>query len=387
MANLSDKLGSLTFTPKSQSPASAGFIQAYAGTTAPQGWYLLDRADDTTIVDCETLYPELWDLANTNWRSGSDLVIPVSVYGESALKAYVPTVTGNNTGLSSYTLEYANWKANGRKMLVNCAVSSIVVTDASVTVIRMTLPSGITLPSPSNASVNALYTDDSGIYDAGYVECNGAVDNNEILIRPASGNWSNPSAFKFQLEFEIEGGDFPESIIKLYTDASNIAMSIADATASSTGAVRLSSDFAATSSQYGLVLANKWQSKVTASPVSTTGVITSLTFNNLVIGKVYKAKIFPFMGKTGNDSNDSNIRIDIENNSVSHGFTQQLIQQDAGTDRHAAIVSGEAIFTAAATTCEFNVTTITGATSYVATGSYATIEELNNYSDETTDFT
>ena len=255
MAALSDKLSSLTFVPLPQSPARAGFLQDYAGTTAPENWYLLDKDADTTIVDCETLYPNLWANANVNWRSGSDLVIPVSSGMYSSLKTWVPTITGNGSGLSASTLEYATYKFNNNSMVVNCAVTSVTVPDASITEIYVSIPTGFTIPTTAKRAVNAAWAKDDAVYDVAYVQTNGASQTDKIMVRPSQGNWSNTSAFKFQLEFPLDATNNlgHSTIIKLYDDASNIAMSLKDATASLTGAVRLSSDFAASASDYGFV--------------------------------------------------------------------------------------------------------------------------------------
>jgi hypothetical protein len=79
-----------------------------------------------------------------------------------------------------------------------------------------------------------------------------------------------------------------QPMIKVYDDASNISMSLADATATKTGAVRLDSSFAAGDGVYGLVQANRWQRKEPNSDISSTGVVTDMSFNSLTIGKWYR---------------------------------------------------------------------------------------------------
>lgn len=134
----------------------------------------------------------------------------------------------------------------------------------------------------------------------------------------------------------------------------------------------------ADANNYGLSLKNKIQTKETTANIFSTGVITSLTFNNLVIGRLYKAEINAFMGKTSETLENVNIRIDIENNSVSQGFMQILAQTGTDAFRHSSSHYGFAYFIATSTTVQFNITTMTGGNSYISTGSYATLTELNN---------
>jgi microcystin-dependent protein len=50
----------------------AGTVRATIASAADDGWVLHDQ----TIVDCETLYPDLWAAAPAGWKTGSDLDIP-----------------------------------------------------------------------------------------------------------------------------------------------------------------------------------------------------------------------------------------------------------------------------------------------------------------------
>ena len=51
----------------------AGAVVEWIGTTAPDGFLLLDGS---TITDGENIYPALWAVAPGGWQSGSDIVLP-----------------------------------------------------------------------------------------------------------------------------------------------------------------------------------------------------------------------------------------------------------------------------------------------------------------------
>jgi microcystin-dependent protein len=50
-----------------------GSVIDYVGLTAPEGWALLDGQ---TLTNAESLFPQLWAVAPSAWRSGSNIVLP-----------------------------------------------------------------------------------------------------------------------------------------------------------------------------------------------------------------------------------------------------------------------------------------------------------------------
>jgi microcystin-dependent protein len=50
-----------------------GMIVDYIGTTAPAGWAVMDGS---TITNGQTLYPSLWAVLPTAFKSGSNIVLP-----------------------------------------------------------------------------------------------------------------------------------------------------------------------------------------------------------------------------------------------------------------------------------------------------------------------
>jgi microcystin-dependent protein len=50
-----------------------GSVIDYAGASAPEGWALLNGQ---TLTNAESLFPQLWAVVPTAWRSGSNVVLP-----------------------------------------------------------------------------------------------------------------------------------------------------------------------------------------------------------------------------------------------------------------------------------------------------------------------
>jgi hypothetical protein len=73
-------------------------------------------------------------------------------------------------------------------------------------------------------------------------------------------------------------------MIKVYDDASNISMSLADATATKTGAIRLDSSFAAGDGVWGLV--QEWTTTIDLATDPNAGSFTAGTITVSRIGKV-----------------------------------------------------------------------------------------------------
>ena len=81
----------------------AGTIAATINSSADTGWVLMG----TTISNAQSLYPSLWSVAPTNWRSGTSLVLP------SMENRYLTGKSGSETlgaheGSNDVTLATAN---------------------------------------------------------------------------------------------------------------------------------------------------------------------------------------------------------------------------------------------------------------------------------------
>ena len=51
----------------------AGRIEAYIGSSAPTGWLLIQGQ---TVNNAQSLYPALWAVIPSSWKSGSNMVLP-----------------------------------------------------------------------------------------------------------------------------------------------------------------------------------------------------------------------------------------------------------------------------------------------------------------------
>lgn len=302
LGKLSDKNAEVQQVPEPQSPAAAGFIQAFSGNVAPQGWLLLNPAADTTITDAENQYPDLWANTNPAWRSGSDLIIPASVHSEGNWQGYSPTILGNGSGLNSFNVQYSRYKANANTMVITGLIEDISVPDASVTVISWSLPTGFSMPTGARNTVPTWAFDEPD-YVCGWGDANGAVNTQALNFRPASGNWSNTSDFRFTIEFEINDNDRATSIIKLYDDKASVAVSDVTATETMEGNIALNSNFFPTLSVPGLMERKmRFTRRVLPGDVTADGTIQSLAFDNLVIGRWYLINLAMASNPQGNDN-------------------------------------------------------------------------------------
>ena len=126
---------------------------------------------------------------------------------------------------------------------------------------------------------------------------------------------------------------------------------------------------------------NYTQTKVLSSSSTATGVISDLTFNNLVVGKVYSIDaVFSFTKTTGL-SNSTDATIAVSNGATSLGQIRRNFNPIQDT---VANHSFSRTFVATDTTVTFNATTMTRI-QYNATVTHATLTELN-YTKETTRF-
>jgi len=403
MTNLSDKLGSLTFTPRSQSPFKAGAIINVASDDVTaweqNNWFQCDGSEYAE-ADYAQLFAMLGTKYNTGGETASYFRVPngprrtVEVDLDITYSGVVPNGTITQKG-------YVEQDALGNHYLnywINLDISPSVSGQKDFTIAGITFRS-ITAGGGGVPSFAGIYTDPSA--SASNTEHNCLAGTSTLRI------YSSSSVDQIRLNGRVPidaptdafvGADsrfstFDEALesipmIKVYDDASNIAMSIADATASSTGAVRLSSDFAAGDGVYGFVQANKVQEKNLTSDVTTSTTITALTFNNLVLGKWYEA-LGQILFVVNSGSSDSFAALNVTHDGV-------VIQKVNSQDRQTVSTSGDSNthpisvkFKATATTLTF-VSSSVSSTSYIngtaAKDTFVSLTELNN-TVETTDFT
>lgn len=262
MSNLSDKLGGLTFTPRPQSPLKAGAIFDVASDDVTaweqQNWFKCDGSEYA-----EADYAQLFSVLGTKYNTG----------GETASHFRVPNgpyKTDTITSLS-YSATPAGWVDNGSYGFCYCDTkgqwwfSFAISAGTSGGTNRALTFSGITWKknligisvylSSIAGSAQLTSSSDITVFSASSNSDFRVSGNVPINAKPTDafvGADSRFSTFDEALEYQ--------PMIKVYDDASNISMSIADATESLTGAVRLSSDFAAGDGVYGFV--QKWSEVV-----------------------------------------------------------------------------------------------------------------------------
>ena len=84
----------------------AGSIRTTIKATADIGWLLFGQ----TVADAQTLYPTLWGIAPTGWKSGSSLVIPSDV--DCGLRGSSAAGLGQISGTNTKTIATINLPAH-----------------------------------------------------------------------------------------------------------------------------------------------------------------------------------------------------------------------------------------------------------------------------------
>lgn len=90
----------------------AGTVTAFVGSSAPDGWLLLNGQ---TVTGADASYPVLWSRVPTSWKSGSSLVLPDA--GTRVIGGYKGgspnhSTLGGTTGAASVSLTEANMPAH-----------------------------------------------------------------------------------------------------------------------------------------------------------------------------------------------------------------------------------------------------------------------------------
>ncbi len=365
MARLSSSSQGVTKTIDPRSAGVAGEVKQYTGTSAPSGYLKLSPNSDTTITNCQTVYPQLWNRADSSWRSGSDLVIPAGV-GTEHYPSYNDSevsVTGNNNWVTSKAYLKPYRDGSGAIRLhgfiegdSDSVTGELVYVDS---IIYTNTESGSS--SVNNATIGTE------------IRCNAGT--NLLVLRASSQQTAWAVNFDFQLNsWPSWATKDAEStpIIKLYDDSTTaVSVSVAEATADTAGVVRK----------------NRSQTKIVNSNVTTD--ITFMTFNNLVVGKLYRIDLnLGFQLNIG--GSDSNVLCELYHDGVN---IADFPAQTGGTNGVGRRISDSFTFEAVATTLELRTLSASNnaylsaeGTSGGSRASRATIIELNN-TVETADFT
>jgi hypothetical protein len=98
----------------------AGTVQDFAGETVPTGWLSLEGQ---TVANADTLYPELWAIAPSAWKSGTSIIL-ADARGKYFYHGGTSDTVGSVIGSDSYQLTAApghGHSANAHTHTVNSA--------------------------------------------------------------------------------------------------------------------------------------------------------------------------------------------------------------------------------------------------------------------------
>jgi len=361
MGNLSDKMGSLQYIPTPQSPDSAGFIQAFAGSAAPSGWALCDGA----VLE-QADYPDLYGVLGSTWDAFVHPVDGSPVVGGSQfaipnLKGLYLSMAGDAGGDSRTLGVYQNDATSQNGLTVSGGTASGTFASSSHT------HNYDGKGTKSFTAGNGLqYTNGGSVLQLGQTFLTASPN--------ATSSVSNTPASISASDSETRPKTAPVNyIIKLYSDKTNaISVGVNPATATDPGVVK----------------ANRWQrSQLTSDiPQGTLGVVNELSFSGLEIGKIYRYSASVHIND-GTISSAANIQAKIlhDGNIVDYVLTAI---NDATNDFTSPKFTG--IFKASATDVTFELTSLANCSIDANNGgdtTYAQLEELNNYEDESSAFT
>jgi len=130
---------------------------------------------------------------------------------------------------------------------------------------------------------------------------------------------------------------------------------------------------------------NKWQRKdLTTNKTTTQSPLTELSFSGLTVGKTYRMAVY---GVVSAGSTSARSEYYIQHNGVD--ITRAREDRDSTTTAR-GLLQSEVIFTATTTTVNVRWVVVSGTITLegtLANTCYSILEELNNYTTETTDFT
>ena len=374
---LSDRIRGVNLLSIPQSPSRAGFVQTTIedtsawpvvdGVKQKDGWVYLDGS---TIDNSSGKYNEFVAL------NGGDS-LPEGPFETDLVDL---TLTTSIAGFNE-TLAIGQAYKLGDQWRLDFSIRAIMdsVSGFSEVNIEGVTFYGDTANSNNDQTVTSLLIDGFG-----YVRGNtskvfiNTTDSQTIFM--VSGDVALESKPTW---FDANISQYP--IAKLYSDSGSVSISTDNLVAkdvSVSGDLGVSGDIVMADG--AITNVNKWQEKnLSGIDVTTTGPVTGSQFNNLIVGKVYRY--------TANlNMNDTQATSDGRIHLVHSGLNiQTRVFQGSGNGTTHNIVF-DCIFVATSSSVILNIQTLTDCILDASNSGITTefkIEELNNYTVETTDFT
>jgi len=351
------------------------------------------RALQTSVADRSAVYSRVSDAANgvlearvsdnaNSWTFSGDLPLqskPTWADFDGTVAMLTPSVLGENARVRYYRNAAYSYTANA-----TFAWDAVDTTTFKTNGTFTNSSGNITIPVDGTYEVNVA------------IQTGVLIDANTLLQIYVTRGGGSPVQERIvarigSASFKIEGSSYIYLLagdkvqIRLNGDATTVSADVAStyleiiriADRSSRGALGFG---LATSTAAGLVSANKTQTKLLGSNVTGSGNITAWTFNNLVIGKVYRLDLSAYYVHTSSSDNQKSGQVTTTHNAVNYlGPTFAVVYTTGDQVLHSSLT-----FTAAATTVTHSVSL--GNMQLWNSHSRATLTELNN-TVSTTDFT
>lgn len=119
-------------------PQWVGAVMAFVKDEAPPGWLILDGS---IVTDADEKFPELWAVAPTNWKSGTNFILPDMVFRSLVGSEQISTGRfdrGQTGGLEQVALTVSEMPSHSHTYVpptVNLDVEGPGVPDIGATVI------------------------------------------------------------------------------------------------------------------------------------------------------------------------------------------------------------------------------------------------------------
>lgn len=373
----------ITLVPDPQSPQFAGTVinvplDRVAGYQANGGYLLCDGTEYS-----ETTYSQLFNACGTQYNTGGETAgffrVPNGPRQTKRVDLSSYFSSADNGGTLTEMYGFAEQKLDGKWYVTlwgqgtktsNTTGTTLTFTSGTFNFEETTFPIGSYNVQNMLARTNAPDSIQTGTNPGNYGSWFISISDSPCTSAPS---WADAN-----LAFQ--------PMIKAYDDYVNgVVMGINPATSSAAGTIIMNGSYGAGDGVWGLVQANKWQTKKLQVDQSSSGTITDLTFNNLVVGKKYRV----YVQGAFSTSTDDDVSINIEHNGNVIGTTRAR-DNDTGSAQ-GQTQPAMAIVKATATTVTFVGVSVSAGGQILGNDTFletwSMIEELNNYGDETTDFT
>ena len=384
VTKLSDIASTISFVASPQSPDKAGLIKQWGGTSAniPPGWAECDGA-----AISRTEFPQLFAAMGTKYG-----------VGDGSTTFNLPNGPRRTQDID---LDFS-----GPNVQTITTAKGFAIQD-TLGIWRLGFNLSFTSPSAgvsavSNVIAGVSYNQSNEIAGGNFASSSGrgevrTDDTVALFADTANASWkgSGNVVLSSQPTDAFVGADprfstFDEAlesipIIKLNDDSGNIAVEALPATETKAGVITLSSDFAASETQYGLVRANRKTQKDLAinentpiTDISTNGdpANSDFRFDNLVVGRTYVLQMNPLLFVSGSSVTENIVLTAIHDGSP---IANAQFRADQAGDFYGAHVYREKQFIATADNITFNLS-IGGVGQMNAAGDTTiALIELNNF--------